>query len=153
MPEWRTVQSFPLYAVSDEGQVRNTRTGKMLKASFGKRGYRTVGLWLNGKSWNKTVHNLVAETFIGPRPPGLQVRHLDGDPGNNTPNNLRYGTYSENRFDSVRHGTHAMTARTHCPKGHEYTKANTKRTKHGKRQCRACSNAATLSWKRSKNNA
>ncbi len=30
------------------------------------------------------------------------------------------------------------TAKTHCPKGHEYTEANTYRRARGDRECRAC---------------
>lgn len=52
---------------------------------------------------NRLVHVLVAETFIGPRPTGLQVRHLDGNPGNNRRSNLIYGTAKENARDRERH--------------------------------------------------
>jgi DNA-binding transcriptional regulator YiaG len=54
----------------------------------------------------KAVHLLVAEAFNGPRPPGLDTRHLDGNRLNNEPSNLKYGTRSENVIDSIRHGTH-----------------------------------------------
>ena len=30
------------------------------------------------------VHKLVLLAFVGPRPKGMQCRHLDGDPGNNS---------------------------------------------------------------------
>lgn len=46
----------------------------------------------------------MAETFIGPRPPAGVVRHLDGDPQNDDPGNLRWGTTRENCEDTVRHG-------------------------------------------------
>jgi hypothetical protein len=47
--------------------------------------------------------------FVGPRPPGLEIRHLDGDPGNNALNNLRYGTRSENLVDKSYHGQRKLT--------------------------------------------
>lgn len=50
------------------------------------------------------VHRLVAEAFHGTRPPGMQVRHLDGDNSNNTPENLSFGTQEENYEDRNRHG-------------------------------------------------
>lgn len=49
-------------------------------------------------------HTLVAETFIGPQPPGHGVRHLDGNPANDDPKNLAWGTQAENIADAVRHG-------------------------------------------------
>jgi len=51
------------------------------------------------------VHVLVMEAFVGPRRPGMQVRHLDSDPSNNTLENLTWGTPSENYQDRVERGT------------------------------------------------
>ncbi len=52
-----------------------------------------------------SVHRSVALAFIGPRPPGYEVRHLDGDVSNNALSNLVYGTKSENESDKLVHGT------------------------------------------------
>lgn len=50
-------------------------------------------------------HTVVAETYIGPRPfPGAHVRHLDGDPGNDVPGNLAWGTAKQNGQDTIAHG-------------------------------------------------
>ncbi len=51
------------------------------------------------------VHILVLETFVCPRPPGMEARHLDGDPANNALSNLQWGTRQENLDDMNRHGT------------------------------------------------
>jgi hypothetical protein len=53
----------------------------------------------------RAVHKLVAEAFLGPCPPGQQVRHLDGNNQNNAATNLTYGTKRENELDKMRHGT------------------------------------------------
>lgn len=93
---------------------------------------------VNGKTMNARVHWMVAETFIGPRPPGQVVRHLNGDPGDNRVENLAYGTHSENMLDMVRHGRN-NTAKTHCPQGHPYAEGNLRIIpKTGGRVCRAC---------------
>lgn len=55
----------------------------------------------------RTIHQLVAEAFIGPRPEGLETCHNDGDPTNNHVGNLRYATHAENAADMVKHGTQA----------------------------------------------
>jgi hypothetical protein len=52
----------------------------------------------------RLVHHLVYAAFHGARDPGLDVRHLDGDPANNRPDNLAQGTRSENILDVVRSG-------------------------------------------------
>ena len=49
-------------------------------------------------------HVLVAETFHGVRPPGNVVRHRNGLAGDDSPNNLVWGTQAENCADTVRHG-------------------------------------------------
>lgn len=51
------------------------------------------------------VHQVVARTFLGPRPAGYETRHLDGNKTNNHVSNLAYGTSAENKADSKRHGT------------------------------------------------
>jgi hypothetical protein len=52
-----------------------------------------------------TVHRLVAAAFIGPCPPGQEVRHGDAGPLVNTIANLSYGTHAENVADSVKIGS------------------------------------------------
>lgn len=42
------------------------------------------------------VHKLVAEYFIGPRPTGYEIDHIDGNYLNNSVDNLRYVTKKEN---------------------------------------------------------
>lgn len=52
----------------------------------------------------KPVHQLIALTFIGPRPEGMDVCHNDGDPTNNRADNLRYDTRTNNILDVYRAG-------------------------------------------------
>ena len=154
LEEWRSVIGYEgLYEVSSLGRVRSLDRmttgssryavkGKLLKLSIKPgTGYLSVGLTRDGrtKTWN--VHRLVGDAFIGPRPEGLVTCHADGDKTNNRAENLRYDTYGANLRDSVKHGTHVMAGRTRCPKGHEYTDANTRVTRDRKglhRRCREC---------------
>lgn len=50
------------------------------------------------------VHQLVAATFLGPQPSKTDVRHLNGNPQDNRPENLSYGTRTENILDVFRVG-------------------------------------------------
>jgi hypothetical protein len=69
-------------------------------ASLSSFGYHTVHI--GGQTIRR--HTIVAETYIGPRPPGHGVRHLDGNSGNDHANNLAWGTQAENTADTVKHG-------------------------------------------------
>jgi len=59
----------------------------------------------SGRSVTRFVHHLVLEAFVGNRPVGCETLHFDGVRKNNNLSNLRWGTPSENRQDSIRHGT------------------------------------------------
>jgi hypothetical protein len=110
--EWRDVPGREGYEVSSWGNMRswNASRGRRkeprpMKPWIQKRGgYPAVKL--GGGGQNVTVHSMVMLAFVGPRPDGMDIRHLDGNPRNNHLANLCYGTRSENIYDSVRHGTH-----------------------------------------------
>lgn len=140
---WLPVPGYEgLYEISDQGRVRSfhaSRSGRMLKPSPASAGYLAVSLVKGRSKRTRTIHSLVASAFLGPRPSGQEVRHLDGNPANSTLGNLKYGTKSENRKDSVKHGTHKNTRKTRCPAGHLYTPENIyRRPGSNERQCRIC---------------
>lgn len=62
------------------------------------------------------IHKLVLETFVGPRPEGMECRHLDGNPANNQLDNLAWGTPVENAADRTRHGTQPHGSRNSASK-------------------------------------
>lgn len=129
MPEiWKPIARWEgKYEVSSFGRVRSLprlvkgkhRTGtefmrtvpeRILKPGrLGRYGHLQVVLGSRARSENSSVHRLVAEAFLGPRPEGLDIRHLDGNAGNNQVDNLAYGTRSQNNQDSVRLGKHRLT--------------------------------------------
>lgn len=136
--QWRSTTVRPDYVVSDLGRIRSPR-GNILKPYTLKSGHQQVSL---GKVRGQYVHRLVLEAFIGPCPPGMQACHWDDDPSNNALSNLRWGTPSDNGHDRTRNGRNPMAERTHCPKGHEYTEANTyvytQKNGNKARFCRTC---------------
>lgn len=119
MEEWREIPGYEgLYEASTEGRIRSLpretlhhtgkviiRGGRVLKGCVAHRGYQRVSLSRDGKPYLSYVHALVAAAFIGPRPPGQLVRHFDGNPVNNRPTNLLYGTGVDNMADAAAHGT------------------------------------------------
>ena len=86
------------YQVSINGQVRNSKTGRIKKLILSSTGYLRVSCDL-GKFKGKEgfdVHCLIALAFIGPRPDKYVVNHKDGVKTNNRVDNLEYCTASEN---------------------------------------------------------
>lgn len=136
--EWRPTPSNHRYEASSRGRVRNASTWVVKRTPIATRGgYPIAMLWDGTKDYSKTVHSLVMEAFAGPRPEGCEIRHLNGNPADNSIGNLAYGTRSENVQDAVLHGTHYQVAKTHCKKGHPYAGENVVKESGG-RKCRTC---------------
>jgi hypothetical protein len=57
---------------------------------------------------NAKIHALVMLAFVGPYPEGLEIRHLNGIPGDNCLVNLEYANRSRNRLDIKWHGKSAI---------------------------------------------
>lgn len=83
-----------------------------IKASPDPRGYLIVAVSSEGKPRRtRYLHGLILEAFIGPRPAGMQCRHLNGIAGDCRLENLCWGTPKENGADKLRHQTHAIGER------------------------------------------
>lgn len=96
--EWRTIAAYPLYEVSNFGRVRNATTKKLRVLFVNEHaGCVQCTVQIGGsRSSNLKVHTAVAAAFIGPRPFGKVIDHIDGDYRNNVVDNLRYVTVREN---------------------------------------------------------
>lgn len=136
--QWLAVPGYEGYLVSDDGRVWARDLGRCLIPHASPKGYSLVTLSRQGERRKVRVHRLVLAAFIGPCPPGHVACHGDGNPANNHLSNLRYGTYTDNALDTVRHGRHAHARKTHCPQGHAYTAENTRIETDGSRRCRTC---------------
>jgi len=113
--EWKICTRNDNYAVSNFGRVKriveedNTYVGRILKMPLNGRGYQRVCLCKNGIVKHCTVHTLIAEAFLGKRPKGYEINHIDGDKENNYIWNLEYVTQKENIQHAVENGL--------CPRG------------------------------------
>lgn len=129
--EWRDVPAYGgHYQASNLGNIRSKDRvvrrihstarrpvdffyrGKELTKIDGKDGYYLVRIGINKKKYAVQVGRLVLLAFIGPPSDGQVCRHLDGNPKNNTPSNLAWGTHLENMADRKRHGRYA-SGRSH----------------------------------------
>ena len=111
--EWRPVQGkfagFP-YEVSNQGQVRRTEGGRLLKPYRNRdtrrphqtSNYMMVWMSMSGQRQQMaTVHSLVAEAFICSRPEGQVVNHKDSNKENNHVHNLEWVSPRENTLHAI----------------------------------------------------
>lgn len=150
--EVRDIPDFPGYYITDSGVVWSSRGP--WKSLHTIKPYMWGGYWLvhierNKKAASLLVHRLVCSGFHGPAPEGKPiVRHLDGDRFNNRPENLAWGTSSENARDTVRHGRskgaenfrnlnmrNLLNRSPYCKRGHLYPEVPPGKS----RKCVTCS--------------
>jgi hypothetical protein len=117
---WKPISGFEgLYEISDQGNLKSLRRNRLMRPSVvNDVGHLQARLSKMGTVRYAYVHRLVLEAFVGQCPPGMQCRHLNGDPSDNRLENLRWGTPSEDNYDRIRHGTHQHSSKTHCKNGH-----------------------------------
>ena len=109
-------------------EVTPTGCWEWQKSLFASSGYAYVKH--DGKG--RLAHRVSYETFVGPIPEGLQIDHLCRNRPCINPDHLEPVTAAVNQ---QRQGSE----KTHCPRGHEYTDANTYiRPGTHIRNCRRC---------------
>ena len=96
------------------------------------------------------AHRFAWEWANGPIPAGLRVLHHCDNPLCVRPAHLFVGTQLENMRDMSAKNRAGNQRKTHCPKGHEYSAANTYRSAKGGRFCRACSALASAAYRKRK---
>lgn len=104
--EFRKIPSLNyLYEVNSNGTIfRNVKSKKQSKIKLdmhhSKKGYYAVWVHLGGRGPNSIIKrvmiaHVVAECWLGPKPAGMEVDHIDRNSHNNDYRNLRYVTKSE----------------------------------------------------------
>jgi len=98
----KKIPNFSRYFVDESGNLWTTgwyggKQTKMLKPAKSKDGYmKTMIVSDTGKNHTVTVHKMVALAYLGERPEGYEINHIDGNKQNNSPSNLEYITHSAN---------------------------------------------------------
>lgn len=116
--EWFPSETHEGLLVSMDGEVYNTMTRRKSKRST----------FVNGK--RVRVDHVVANHFIGPSPgDDFYLRHLNGEPNDNRPDNLEWSLTSE-----------SVERQTECPRGHALEGANIV----GVNGCRCCGRAEVV---------
>ena len=93
------------YLISNFGEIKGVKTGKMRRKTINHEGYYQVSISLGSRSIKPTIkiHIAVADTFIG-NIEGLVVNHIDGNKLNNNVKNLEFCTSLENYNHAIRTG-------------------------------------------------
>lgn len=89
------------YSVSSLGSIKNIKTGKILKGTYGRNEYHSVQLSINGKPRSFMTHRLVALAFCSNPNNYPIVDHIDRNKHNNVATNLRWVTDSMNARNAV----------------------------------------------------
>lgn len=102
--EWRAIPGWP-YEASDTGEIRNSRTGLVLRQKKNRRSdkaYLYVSLCdAPRKLDGAAVHRLVLMAFDRMPRDGEEADHIDREPSNNRRENLRWLTVRENRDQRI----------------------------------------------------
>lgn len=104
--EFRKIKSLNfLYEVNENGTIfRNIKSKKQSKIKLdfhhSKNGYYTIfvrigGRKLGAKTIRVPIHKVVAECWLGDKPEGYEIDHIDRNTHNNHYSNLRYVTKSD----------------------------------------------------------
>lgn len=118
MKNWKDVKGFEgYYEVSKIGKVRRKKNETIYKdgrvANFSQtvlkqtenfKGYLIVYLSVKSKKYSKSVHRIVAETFIENPENKKTVNHKDLNKKNNNKENLEWLTNKENMQHAFKNG-------------------------------------------------
>jgi hypothetical protein len=116
---WRPVVDYPNNRVSSFGRIMRIDKKNIWRIVYPylhHSGYSGITFRLGDKKRSTFVHIVVAETFLGSRPPGLECCHADDVKANNMLANLRWDTHKANLADSLKNGKRAMGESASCRK-------------------------------------
>ena len=91
-----------------------------LKYRKNTKGYLIARLWKEGVVYQRPVHSLVCEAFIGPKPDGHEINHKDGIKAHNGVENLEYCTRSENAAHAIALGLRTPNPVRHVTRGERF---------------------------------
>lgn len=127
MEEWRAIPGYGNhYEASSDGRIKSRSrvvvkrhsSGKTMNQHYPERifsdfqcdkdGYSKLHISVGGKKETVLVHRMVLLAFDRAPKDGELGLHRNGDPSDNSPLNLYWGTHQQNMIDRKRHGNYAV---------------------------------------------
>ena len=93
---FKPIDGYNNYFISNDGDILNLNTGRIMKANINKNGYVQADLYKKNKRYKHYVHRLVAKAYLNAETDKTEVNHIDCNKLNNNLTNLEYVTHSEN---------------------------------------------------------
>lgn len=142
---WKSIEGYEgLYEVSNYGRIRSYHNNKhglreIPKIIIGLDStYKTIALSKDGKKESRTIHSLVAETFLDNPNQLKEVNHKDGNKWNNRVDNLEWITHADNMKHASTHHLFGQCKKVYCIEDDKTYDSITEFGKHiGVRQPRA----------------
>ena len=117
------IPDFENYTIYENGEVHSKIRqggGGIIKPSLRKNGYYIINLTKNSKNYQKSLHRLLGMCFIENPENKPCIDHIDRNRTNNSLDNLRWVTYSENNFNKTLKGSIHINKHTINGKTYEY---------------------------------
>ena len=93
--QWKKIEGYENYRVSNKGRIRNTKTKQFLDGGVNSCGYVKITLSCKNKAKQFQLHRLVARAFVDNPEHKEYVRHKDNDNLNNDASNLYWMSFLE----------------------------------------------------------
>lgn len=103
MEVWKQIEDT-MFSISNYGNIRNDKTGIILKTQSNDKGYQVVRVTINRIKRTFRIHRLVAEYFLDNPEHKEQVNHIDCNKNNNRADNLEWCTNKENVHHAIKNG-------------------------------------------------
>lgn len=98
--EWKTIDEFPNYIISNMGRVYSKKKSRIIKPYFCPFRHNALYYYVKcvnaeGKPISRTLHKLIALAFVQNTENKPIVHHIDGNRYNNRADNLKWVTENE----------------------------------------------------------
>jgi hypothetical protein len=114
---WKAIPGYERrYEVSDQGRVKSFLTGRALSPNLMSHGYTCVHLYLGGKATRKvrTIHQLVACSFLANPNNYREVNHKNFDRADNRMDNLEWIDRRGNVLHAIANGRRLKPEKRIC---------------------------------------
>lgn len=95
---WKPIPSQKSHEASNLGRIRNAKNKRIVKPFTDRlQEYERVSFYEGSRKFKRMVHTVIAETFLGPKPDGYEIDHINTNKLDNRAENLHYVTREDNR--------------------------------------------------------